>query len=205
MPKRVNPAPHPDDADRQPTEPATATVPLPPIVDPDTGDITTASVEIKGDADPALVAAIAGQAAEESERRAFVRQEVIDAIERELEVILDPVDRARLARELVDLIGEIEDEEEDQVAQKASMKERLASLNSRKSKLVNLLRRGIEKRSVECDVVADWINGTATVRRKDTGEVVEGPRPLRESEKQLRLVPEVAAAAEVASVEHSAP
>jgi hypothetical protein len=124
----------------------------------------------------------------------------VNTVERELEVILSPEDLARHGRELVNLLGEIEEEEEDQSAQKAAMKERLATMAARQSKLAGLIRRGIEKRLVEVEVLADWKTQTAIERRTDTGEELER-RPLRESERQLRLDAPVAAAADQAMAE----
>lgn len=154
---------------------------------PSVGDI--GKVTITGD--PAFVEPLAQAMA----------LEVIGQDERELDVLLGPEDLARHGRELVNLLGEIEEEEEDQVAQKAEMKTRLAEMHARQSKLAGMIRRGIEKRSVEVEVLADWTTQTAIVRRRDTGEELER-RPLRESEKQLRLVPAVAEAAAAATVEH---
>lgn len=127
-------------------------------------------------------------------------QELISATERELDCTLSPEDLARYGRELVNLLGEIEEEEGDQSAQKASMKERLATMHARQSRLAGMIRRGIERRSVEVEIYADWSTQTAVERRTDTGEELTR-RPLLESERQLRLDPPVAAAAEGAMVQ----
>lgn len=121
--------------------------------------------------------------------------ELLETVARDLDVILDAADLATLSRELVDVLGDIEEEVEDQTAQKAAMKERLASLFARQSKLAGTIRRGRQARPVDVQAFADWALGMVTERRADTGEIV-ATRPMRESEKQLRLTPEVATAAE---------
>ena len=130
--------------------------------------------------------------------------DLISTADREVEYILTPEDLAGLSRELVNLLGQIEEEVADQAAEKASMKERLAAMQARQSKLAGMIRRGRERRLVRVDVLANWEQDCAMLRRQDTGDIIE-QRPLYDSEKQMPLGVDTRAAAHAAAVEHSEP
>jgi len=69
---------------------------------------------------------------------------------------------------------------------KARIEEHSANIN----KLSGRVNSGIETRDVACEEVKDWTDGTVTVARLDTGEIVEA-RPMREDEKQTEIKLEV--------------
>ena len=45
---------------------------------------------------------------------------------------------------------------------------------------------GSEMRDVKCQEVKNWTEGTVTMTRTDTGELIES-RPMREDEKQMEI------------------
>jgi hypothetical protein len=130
--------------------------------------------------------------------------EHLSTAEAELDCRLTADEIAAHGRDLVNLLGEIEEEEDDQDARKAEMRERLATMQARQSKIAGTIRRGLERRRVTVEIMADWTTQTAIERRTDTGEEI-GRRPLREDEKQLKLPPDTAAAVGEAKVEHGEP
>jgi hypothetical protein len=88
-------------------------------------------------------------------------------------------------QDLAKTIQDIRHEEEDQANEKTAMKARLSSLNDHLQKLAEIVDKRTEERTVDCIVRAQE-DGTLTVTRLDTGEVIES-RPINERERQLAL------------------
>lgn len=93
------------------------------------------------------------------------------------------------SRELASTTEDITTETARQTAQKAQMKEDLAALAARQSRLARAVARGEEYRDVEISIEPDENALLVRTWRTDTQELLE-TRPMREDERQ-RVLPGV--------------
>lgn len=108
-------------------------------------------------------------------------------VTRSLVVVLKPEDQTEL-RERARLIDqERESLEEELAEQTRALRARIRERHEAREKVVQAMITGKEKRPVDCEERWDYVRHQVTVVRKDTGEVVESPRPMTNEEMQLRL------------------
>jgi hypothetical protein len=99
---------------------------------------------------------------------------------------LTPPELQARGRELASEVQDKTNEEASQKNIKDQMKERLSELEARIKRHSSVVYSGEEYRDVKVEVYLGD-NDVVTVKRSDTGEVVEGPRPARPEEQQLAL------------------
>lgn len=99
--------------------------------------------------------------------------------------------------ELAGVLEEISNQTMREESIKKELKAKMAGLEARRDEIASIVRRREQLRSVECVWERHYADGLARKIRLDTGEVVQS-RPLRDDERQPKLIPEVAAKAEAA-------
>ena len=92
----------------------------------------------------------------------------------------------KYGEELATIIQDIGDEESRQTRQKATMKARLAELDSRRTQVANKVRRREEYRDVKVLVYYDHSRGIVQETCEDTGEIVT-TRQMTDAERQIAL------------------
>lgn len=130
-------------------------------------------------------------------------QPVLHRGTRPLSVKLTDPELQRLGRDLAAVCDDIIAEEARTDSIKQELKARMTGLESKRTQLATLIRRGEEIRDVAVETRADYATGLVREIRLDTEELLS-QRPLTEKERQPELLPETAAAAQSAEVVHSA-
>lgn len=75
----------------------------------------------------------------------------------------------------------------------SEFKDQLKGLGQESRRLAKAVKAGSEDRDVKCEQVLDFVDGTYSVQRLDTGECMD-TRPLTDGERQLQIPGAVAPA-----------
>ena len=168
------------------------TVELPPHVDKETGEVTTAQVIGEGPAVDAIEAAVKASTWERQGR----------PVMETLSVRLTDAERLQLGDELAGVQDQIGNQLSREESIKKELKAKMAGLEARRDELASIVRRKEQMRPVECVWERNYGDGLARKIRLDTGEVIQS-RPLQDHERQPKLLPDVEKKAEGAAVVHS--
>jgi hypothetical protein len=98
-------------------------------------------------------------------------------------VRLTPEEVTDLGEQLCAALEELENQEAEAKQVKADLKATSEELNARVKKLASRRRSGREQRAVDIETVIDYNVGTKTVRRLDTGDVLD-KKELTDDERQ---------------------
>lgn len=112
--------------------------------------------------------------------------DTISILTKTLPVRLTPSEREERGIALARANTTLADWIEESKAEARARKEVQKGYEVDRDRLTDIVRSGEEDRGVECEVVADWATGEATIIRRDTGKIVER-RPLTEAEQQMEL------------------
>lgn len=121
-----------------------------------------------------------------------------------LSVRLTDDEQRALGHDLAGVLEEISNQLSREESIKKELKARMAGLEAQRDELATVVRRREQLRPIECVWERNYRDAIARKVRLDSGEIIAS-RPLREDERQPKLLPDVAMAAAGASVEHSAP
>lgn len=100
-----------------------------------------------------------------------------------LPVKLDEIEREQRAKELADILLEIETAEIAEVERRRSAKERAETMKTKASDLARIVRNGSEPRPTIVTQHDNTVRWTIDLIRMDTGEVYES-RPMTASERE---------------------
>jgi len=95
-------------------------------------------------------------------------------------------DKAEAADRLAKALEQAESFALEHKSVTGGFKSRTGALNEQIHRLMVNVRDGVEMRSIDCELRLNYTKLTATLVRKDTGEVVE-ERPMTSEEKQMEL------------------
>jgi len=113
------------------------------------------------------------------------KKDVIRVVTRSLPVKLKDEELRKVSRDLAEAVQDVAAEERRQTDLKAQMKQRLAELAAKKTRLALVVARGEEYRDVEIELIVTD-GGQVEEVRTDTREIVIR-RPLLDEERQRRL------------------
>lgn len=99
---------------------------------------------------------------------------------------LNPVQKAEAAEQLANAVGQAESLELERKTIAKDFASRKEALVERIHNLSNMVKEGVEMRSIDCELQLNFSKLTAILTRLDTCEIIE-ERPLTEEEKQQEM------------------
>jgi hypothetical protein len=99
---------------------------------------------------------------------------------------LTEYEKSLISKQVVELIGQIQDVEDAKAESSARYGSALRTLKKDLAGLAKKHREGSELRDVECYTMFDWTNGMAHIVRTDTDAIVES-RTITSDERQMQI------------------
>ena len=107
--------------------------------------------------------------------------------DRHLERDMTDEERLKVGHDMAEALEESERLEAQKKAYDADLKGQISRLQERAATLAKALRKGKREGNVQVTIVKNWHNGSITVTREDTGEVIED-RAMTFEERQRTLL-----------------